>query len=363
MCHLCEAHDKPPAPCKRKAKAKPSPRKTRAKQRKPAKRLAKRAARQPSTHETYVAAIYSLAARAPGLTDIDRATIGAIKLTYGAGPSGARGVTYFNRWQLPLPGIQTSHLVAINALAQESPLQVCGTTLHELGHVLAGPQAGHGADWHAACARLGLGDLEQGCTGIEAAGTEYVWDMFTPGIRAALQALPLPGDGQPQPPNYGPQGTPQPGQPAPRTSPRPCGMGIGSRGGTSRGAGAGSRYIKYECTGCAKPVVLRHAGLELAAKCLSCNTNFTHDPDSIPASSKNGAIRHAPGTLVRATPSKHATRTTGKRKPKPSPAQLKAAAKAQAPIAAKPKPKPSKSPALKPGPVPPANPTDPDIPF
>lgn len=343
MCHHCELADaKPAKPAK--GKAKPATRKAKGKA-KPTPRSAKVPA-APSTHEAYVQAIYALAAALPTITEQDRATIRAIKLAYGAGPSGARGVTYFNRWTMPSGS--TGHLVAICATAQESAVQICGTTLHELGHVLAGPLAGHGADWFAACARLGLGDTERGCARIEAAGTAYTWEMFEPGIRAALQALPLPTDGQPVAPNYAAGQSPLPGQPAPRTAPRPCGMGIGTRGGTSRGTGAGSRYIKYTCQ-CAKPVVIRHAGLDLAAKCLKCNSNFTHDPDSIPAASTNGTGKLAPGAIKRAKPSKA-------RKGKAKPAALKAAAKAQAPLPAK----PAKGRAKQPGP---ANPNDPDVPF
>ena len=47
-------------------------------------------------------------------------------------------------------------VVEIAPAGEESLVQVAGTTLHELGHVLAGWGAGQGAEWKRACERLGL---------------------------------------------------------------------------------------------------------------------------------------------------------------------------------------------------------------
>ena len=48
---------------------------------------------------------------------------------------------------------------------------------------------------------------------------------------------------------------------------RPCGAGYGSRGGTSRGEGAGSRYLKVVCRvpGCGYQVRVTRRWLELGA--------------------------------------------------------------------------------------------------
>jgi hypothetical protein len=44
-------------------------------------------------------------------------------------------------------------VIEIAATAQESWVQLAGTVVHELGHVLAGWNAGHGKDWKAAAQR------------------------------------------------------------------------------------------------------------------------------------------------------------------------------------------------------------------
>jgi ribosomal protein S27E len=275
-------------------------------------------ANEPQTHENYVAAIYLAALEVPTLTDEDRALIRAIRLVYGAGPDGTRGVTYYNRWIMP--GAESPvPLVAICATGQESPVQVCGTTLHELGHVLAGPQAGHGPDWHAACARLGLG--ADGCAKVDAAGTAYTWDHFIPSLRATLQAIPLPQDGTPL----------GRGINAVTSRLKPCGAGIGTRGGASRGKGSGSRYLKWQCQGCPKPVSVRHAGTELDVRCNKCGTDFVVDPDSLPPAHTNGTGKLVPGTIAHPMPkapakAKAKAKRKAKRKPKAGPATTQAVA-------------------------------------
>src|SRR5882672_3067056 len=106
------------------------------------------------THESFVNAVAAMAITRIPQGDI-RSQLDSIKLVYGAGESGVRGVTYFNRWKgadvnQPVP------FVEISAFNQESWIQIAGTTIHELGHVAAGFNAGHKKPWHAACAALGL---------------------------------------------------------------------------------------------------------------------------------------------------------------------------------------------------------------
>ncbi|HLA79663.1 MAG TPA: hypothetical protein VJU18_18965, partial [Vicinamibacteria bacterium] len=120
----------------------------------------------------------------------------------------------------------------VSAIGEESFIQVAGTTIHELAHSLAGPGAGHGPSWKAACATLGLRVAQAG-------GQEYSPEHFDTKVWATIEALPHPSDGRPQ---FG-----APGAEPPR--PRPCPLGIGTRGGKSRGAGSGSRLRLWVC-GC-----------------------------------------------------------------------------------------------------------------
>lgn len=182
------------------------------------------------THETFVASVAGLAiSRLP--EGDSKSLLSSIKLVYGAGENGVRGVTYYNKWQRPS---ETVPFVEISAFNQESWLQIAGTVVHELGHVMAGFGAGHRKPWHDACDALGLRQ-------IKAAGTCYRLAMFEPGLRFALAGLPKPDEGQPVKDLFARTGFPH--------AVRPCGAGIGTRGGRSRGAGSGSRLRLWVC-GC-----------------------------------------------------------------------------------------------------------------
>jgi hypothetical protein len=210
------------------------------------------------THEDYIKSIVQAVLDYPDLCEADRERIEEIKLVYGAGDKRRRGTTYFGRWTRGEGGAVP--LVEICAFGQDTTnlLQVAGTTIHELGHVCAGIGAGHGKDWKFACERLGL-------VGIKAAGTEYGPDNFDPVLLRAIEALPRPTEGKPCAWNFAGGVT--------RMTTGSCTLGIGTKGGTSRGPGSGSRLRLYECE-CVPPVKIRASRDDLNCTCGICNARF-----------------------------------------------------------------------------------------
>lgn len=204
------------------------------------------------THEQFIHAVIELGMNR--LPPDERAKCNA-RITYGAGQPGTRGVTYYGRW-LTQDGQQIP-FVEICSFSEESPVQLAGTTLHEMGHVLAGFGAGHSKDWKVACAKLGL-------VGIQAAGTEYTLECFTDDIRAYI--VELIGRLELAKPSNGLQGFPH-------AKPRPCPMGIGTRGGKSRGVGSGSRLRKFVCE-CDPPLIIRASRDEAHCTCSICNAEY-----------------------------------------------------------------------------------------
>lgn len=183
------------------------------------------------THENYIMDV--LAVIATRLNAKEKRVISKIKVAYGAGQSGIRGVTYYRRWK---NGSKAPHpFVEICAFGESGLVQICGTTFHECAHVLAGHEAAHGPDWKAKCEYLGLVDAK-------ASGHSYTWDTFAPDIRKLLKAIPKPKDGQPIEGLANRIGR--------KVVNRPCSHGIGSRGGKSRGVGSGSRMVKVSCLEC-----------------------------------------------------------------------------------------------------------------
>jgi len=192
-----------------------------------------------TTHEQFVNSVAALAISRVPPGDILN-LLASIKLVYGAGENGVRGVTYYNKWRRPGDQAQSVPFVEISAFNQESWIQIAGTTIHELGHVAAGFQAGHRKPWHEACDMLGLRH-------IKAAGTDYKLCMFAPDLREAIARLPKPDEGAPVSSLMGM--VPGLAVNLPMGKLRPCGAGIGTRGGKSRGTGSGSRLRLWVC-GC-----------------------------------------------------------------------------------------------------------------
>lgn len=211
-----------------------------------------------TTHECFVQGV-ALAARAMLTDPAEIALIDAIKLTYGAGMNGVRGVTYYNRWKTGKGGTEEIHpFVEVSAFTQESIVQLAGTTIHELGHVLAGWSAGHDKAWKEACKRLGL-------RAIKAAGTRYHWANFDPKLRFAILALPMPDDGQPvnNLPGFKIGNR--------KSGPKACTAAIGTRGGTSRGPGSGSRLRKFVC---GHGAIIRASRDDAQCSCSHCGTAY-----------------------------------------------------------------------------------------
>jgi hypothetical protein len=202
------------------------------------------------THEWYIHAVRDIAVSR--LNEADRRKLLAAKLVYGAGARrAARGICFYDAWQSE----EDYALLEICAFGEESLVQLVGTTIHELAHCLAGVATGHGNRWKSACRALGL-------TRSQAAGQAYSEKDFDCDLWSHIALLATPSDGIPARKR---QGQPQA---------RPCPLGIGTHGGTSRGAGSGSRLRLYMCECLDRPFRVRVARDDFRAQCLFCGTIF-----------------------------------------------------------------------------------------
>ena len=207
-----------------------------------------------TTHLEYIKQVAALVTAK--LPEDDRRKLEA-QITYSMGQPGLRGVTYYGAWQNG--GDEAIPFVEVCAAGEENDVQLAGTTVHELAHVLAGRGAGHSAKWKAACDRLGL-RLAM------AAGNVYSMAQFDSSLRIAIAGLISPTDGKP----VGMVGRHRIGKGA---KAKACPVGIGTRGGKSRGIGSGSRLRKYICE-CEPVVIIRASRDDLAATCNHCDSGF-----------------------------------------------------------------------------------------
>ena len=204
---------------------------------------------QPTTHERYLHAVRDLViARAVDrrtITGEQGAPLAHTKLLYGVGDGSYRGVTVFDAWE---NGVGRVDIVEVAATGQESWIQLAGTVIHELGHVLAGMAAGHSNRW-------------------KDAAQVYHLAMIDPTVRHAVHDLARRiGDGRPEFRTHAIPTLP--------TKPRPCSAGIGTNGGRSRGRGSGSRMRLWQCACQPKPVKVRVASDDFQATCHHCHTTF-----------------------------------------------------------------------------------------
>jgi len=292
------------------------------------------------THEAYIAAIWAIIRKRPALTKEDRAAMDKTRLSYGVNPTGGtRGVTWKDGWNHNVGGKpKIGMMICLHADGQESLCQLAGTTLHEAAHVIAGLDCGHDGVWKSACARVGLPAAVN--------GTAYSWDKFDPAVAKAIQRLKAPNDGWPVLDE-------ETKQAFAAGKVKPCGAGHGTRGGTSRGKGAGSRHYRYICehkAPCALPPKINCGFQTLQADCRVCKQPYTLDEASLPPSTGMGksgqgvsaATARAHG--ARKPKAKPKPRKRGKRAlPKAGPATQRAHAKrvSQAPLAVPAEPAPA----------------------
>jgi len=215
-----------------------------------------------NTHELYLHATrdaivaHALATGAITQEQADRAM--HAKLLYGVGNGSYRGICHYDAWE---NGVGRVDVVEVAATAQESWVQLAGTTLHELAHVVAGFGSGHGKIWKETAVKLGFTIRP------EAAGQVYRLAMFAPRLRHAIYTLTGDiGDGHPSFARYGAGFTLT-------VTPRPCSVGVGTRGGKSRGKGSGSRLRLWVCE-CDTPVKVRVSSDDFKAHCDECNAAF-----------------------------------------------------------------------------------------
>lgn len=209
-----------------------------------------------TTHEVFIHGVRDLVLQYADLKPEQAERLANTKLVYGVGNGRYRGITYYSAWTHQS---QPVDIVEIAATAEESWVQLAGTTIHELAHVLGGHTAGHGTGWKDAAVELGFSKRPL------AAGQVYCLAMIRPALRIAIARLAASlADGSPA------FGLHIPGLSVGTV--RPCSAGRGVKGGKSTGSGSG-RLRLWECE-CDRPVKVRIASDDFQAHCDRCDAAF-----------------------------------------------------------------------------------------
>ena len=232
----------------------------------------------PVTHEDYLAEVArAVCATFPATAD----ALSQVHLVFGSGPR-RRGLSTLHRVWGGGEAVDPLPLVEIAAIGGLSPPETCHVLLHELAHVLA-PEAGHGAAWRHAARQVGLVRPRATPDAYDLAD----WRTISPALRTVLQAIP-------------PATDPVPAEFFDDRHRLPCGAGYGTRGGTSRGKGSGSRYLKVVCShpGCGYQVRVTRRWLAMGApKCPVAGHG-----SMVVAEADAGQLRLLDGPTARAMP-------------------------------------------------------------
>lgn len=204
------------------------------------------------THEEFIHAVRRLVIR-----NFPQASILLeAKLVYGVGQPGSRGTCLIQAWKQQN---KSTALIEISASSEVSSIQLAGTTIHELAHAYSmanGNSSGHTYAWRGICQAMGLYN----------ANVKH--EYFRHQLHGSFLNL-VDEDLEDGGPSFRGKLLTELGA----VTTRPCALGIGSRGGKSRGLGSGSRLRLYECA-CPYPVKIRHAGDSLGANCNKCKRDF-----------------------------------------------------------------------------------------
>lgn len=222
-----------------------------------------------TTHEQFIHGVREIvladALAAGRITPEQAERLAHVKLVYGIGDGTYRGICHYEAWE---NGHGKIEAIEIAAIAEESWVQLAGTTIHEMGHALAGHMAGHSVDWKDSTVQLGFTKRP------EAAGQRYVLALFRPAIRHQIAELAATlADGSP---TFA-RGASWLGILIGQL--KPCSAGVGTKGGKSRGKGSGSRLRLYECQcfehdGRPGPYKVRIASDTFHATCEKCGAVF-----------------------------------------------------------------------------------------